>query len=242
MSANLSLLILLIALFIPGIGRAAPSYSPSPSRSSPDRSSKEELSNALRQTKVALNDLKHEILNHEKEIRTFENRLESQEASLETLREELTNDLQAKHEQTQAAKVNMEGKIESLTQSIQRLETLSSGFSSDLRQLKTQGNESVALLGQYKQKIQELEKVIEAQHQHMKNLETALHSVVELIQAKEATKEIALRSGRASTYQVQSGDTLEKIARNHKVSLQALREANQLTSDRILVGQTLNIP
>lgn len=240
MSAKQTLLSLLAAIFISGIGWAAPSYSPS--RSTVDRSQKEDLSNAFRQAKVALNDLKHEISNHETEIRQLDNRLESQESSLENLRQQLADGLKTERDQTQMAQINIEGKLESFAKTVEHMETLSSGFTNDLRQLRTQGNESVILLGQYKQKIQEMEKVIEAQHQHMKSLETALHSVIDLVKAKETTKEIALRSETPRTYKVQSGDTLDKIAKSQKVSLQALREANHLANDRILVGQTLKIP
>jgi len=47
--------------------------------------------------------------------------------------------------------------------------------------------------------------------------------------------------GRA-TYEVKSGDTLTKIAKDHNTSIRELRVANNLTSDRILVGQKLAIP
>lgn len=43
-------------------------------------------------------------------------------------------------------------------------------------------------------------------------------------------------------YKVKSGDTLTSIARHHGVTVKALRSANNLTSDRIVVGQKLKIP
>lgn len=43
-------------------------------------------------------------------------------------------------------------------------------------------------------------------------------------------------------YKVVSGDTLSVIAQRNGVSLQQLRRANQLSSDRIRVGQVLRIP
>jgi LysM repeat protein len=45
-----------------------------------------------------------------------------------------------------------------------------------------------------------------------------------------------------ATYKVKSGDNLIKIASENKVSLKALRSANNLTTDRIKVGQVLKIP
>jgi LysM repeat protein len=43
-------------------------------------------------------------------------------------------------------------------------------------------------------------------------------------------------------YTVKSGDNLTKIATEFKVSVKALRSANNLTTDRIRVGQKLKIP
>lgn len=43
-------------------------------------------------------------------------------------------------------------------------------------------------------------------------------------------------------YSVEKGDTLIRIARRNGITLQALREANELRSDRILIGQKLKIP
>ena len=43
-------------------------------------------------------------------------------------------------------------------------------------------------------------------------------------------------------YSVEKGDTLIQIARRNGIKLQALREANKLRSDRILIGQKLKIP
>lgn len=43
-------------------------------------------------------------------------------------------------------------------------------------------------------------------------------------------------------YSVEKGDTLIRIARRNGITLQALREANELRSDMILIGQRLKIP
>ena len=43
-------------------------------------------------------------------------------------------------------------------------------------------------------------------------------------------------------YTVKSGDTLIKIATDHKVTVKLLRSANNLTTDKIKVGQKLKIP
>ena len=45
-----------------------------------------------------------------------------------------------------------------------------------------------------------------------------------------------------SRYVLKSGDTLSRIARAHKTTVQALKAANGLTSDRVVAGQTLKMP
>lgn len=210
-----------------------------PSRSS----SGEDLTSILRQLKDGLANLKHEIRTHESEIRIFENKLQSQESTLEDLQQRLTEDLQSQQDFAKASHANLEGKTEALDQSIRNLETVVKGLTADLRQMKTQANDSVTILGQYKEKISELENFLHTQNQHMQNVEAALQSMMEVWQAKEAAREIANKTSEGiKTYKVQAGDSLEKIARLHKISVQALREINQLSNDRIIIGQTLKIP
>jgi peptidoglycan DL-endopeptidase LytF len=52
----------------------------------------------------------------------------------------------------------------------------------------------------------------------------------------------ATAPGNQKTYNVKSGDNLTRIARRYGTTPRALREANSLTSDRIVVGQKLVIP
>ena len=47
---------------------------------------------------------------------------------------------------------------------------------------------------------------------------------------------------QVSEHTIQRGETLSEIAVRYSVSLAGLRAANNLSSDRILVGQVLKIP
>ena len=49
-------------------------------------------------------------------------------------------------------------------------------------------------------------------------------------------------AANGEVYTVRSGDNLTKIAKNYGVTVKALRSANNLTTDRITVGQKLKIP
>lgn len=207
----------------------------------------DDINTILKQLKTGLTDLKHEMRNHEAEIRMFDNKQQSQEASFEHLKQQLIDDVQAQRDFVRASSVNFDGKVEALNQAINNLENLNRNLTQDLRQVKTQFNESIVILGQYKQKISDMETLLQVQNQQMQNLEAALQSMMEVWQAKETAKEIVKEiANKASepgkTYKVQSGDSLGKIAQTHKVSVQALRDANQLANDRIIIGQTLKIP
>jgi LysM repeat protein len=63
-------------------------------------------------------------------------------------------------------------------------------------------------------------------------LEDAVQAPVEQVPVEEA----------GQTYTVQSGDTLYEIANRFGTTVSALKNANNLTSDMIRVGQVLNIP
>lgn len=59
---------------------------------------------------------------------------------------------------------------------------------------------------------------------------------------KPSAPAAALKPAEGATYVVQAGDSLTRIASRHGTSVQALRQANNLTGDKILVGQKLVIP
>lgn len=196
----------------------------------------EDLQTTIRHLSHSVSDVKHELHNQEMEIRTFDANLHNQETILETLRQELAQSLQEQASSNKAQNIHLESKLESL-------DHLVKGLIADMKMIKGQANESVVVLEQYKQKLIELEKIIEAQNQHTQTLEEALKSIMEFLQTKEACdKSITKMQNSPKTYKVQPGDTLEKIARTHKVSVQTLREYNGLNHDRIMVGQILKIP
>jgi LysM repeat protein len=59
---------------------------------------------------------------------------------------------------------------------------------------------------------------------------------------EEPIEQVDVEEEPAQTYTVQSGDTLYEIAQMYGTTVSALKSANNLTSDAILVGQVLSIP
>ena len=60
--------------------------------------------------------------------------------------------------------------------------------------------------------------------------------------ASPAHRTTAAPRKAGSRYVVKSGDTLDRIARKHGTTVQAIKATNGLTSDRIAAGQTLTLP
>lgn len=59
---------------------------------------------------------------------------------------------------------------------------------------------------------------------------------------KSASAKVSLPVGGGKEYMVKPGDSLSKIAKEHGTTVKVLKEANSLTSDKIIVGQKLIIP
>ncbi len=66
-------------------------------------------------------------------------------------------------------------------------------------------------------------------------------SVNKLESETQQQKEVASKIASAQYYKVRSGDNLSSIAKKHKVSIVSIRNLNNLTSDRLSIGQRLRI-
>lgn len=180
--------------------------------------------------KYDVETIKHTVDNHDTEIRMLQERCNNQEATVSSLRQQVLDSSQSTKELVRGNATGFEGKIA-------YLESANKNLIADLQQLKSHANDSTTALNQYKSKIVELEQTVSAQNKNIENLQAALKSLTELLQMKEG----ATANGD-NVYRVKPGDSLEKIARAHNTTIKALKERNNLTQDRINVGQKLHIP
>lgn len=178
-----------------------------------------------------LDALRFNLQNQEVELRTFENKLESLNAILDSLNEQIST---ANTHQKELFKGNtnaQEAKVSSL-------ESLTKALSLDIKQLRSHANDTSISLEQMKKKFSEWDIKIKEQNQNIDNLQIALQSLMEFFQAK--TDASSAFTGKV--YKVKDRDTLEKIAKAHGTTIQAIKEINNLNSDKIVVGKSLKIP
>ena len=99
----------------------------------------------------------------------------------------------------------------------------------DLLPVEVQG----LTLEQARQKIEE---------QYREQIQKLDHQFEDLSKIKNTLSSISKSMEAKTTYKVKTGDSLEKIAKRHHLSVQKLKQANHLETDRIVVGQELFLP
>src|SRR3990167_7856083 len=197
----------------------------SPLKSSP-HDEKHQWELTVHEVQTTLDDLRHDINCFQTEIQILDGRIKYYENALATLKKEGLEQQQAK--------------IELLSQQIQSfekkwafLEKNQNASSQSAQQFLSHANETTASLSQFKDRIQELEQEILLQNRKFD----------ELAKLKGAIESIAKGSRGVATfskiYKVRSGDSLEKIAKAHKTSVEKIKKLNSLDNDLIVIGQEI---
>lgn len=177
---------------------------------------------------AAFYQLQNQVKNHEAEIGMFESRFQSQEALIESLRNQIDDGLKKTQEYARIQHSQLESKSA-------RQEDINQGMALEI---KNYVKDTANIFEEYKNRIVELEKIIHLQSQHIENLKSSLKLFIDA-QSKELSSGPL---GELKVYVVKSGDSLEKIARAHKTTIKRLKELNSLSGDQIIIGQKLNVP
>lgn len=127
--------------------------------------------------------------------------------------------------------VNQETIIDSLRNTIQE----------NSSQQKNQVNISMTAqerqLKSLQDRVIELEKKTQSQAHQIGLLQDALKTFIDSFNTGTTTE-----SSSTKTYVVKNGDSLGKIAKAHRTTMQTLRQLNNLSSDKIIIGQKLQVP
>ncbi len=122
----------------------------------------------------SMGEIRHDIDNHEAEIRMFEERLDTQETIIDSLRQQM---LDASLNNRELLKGNSSTFESSLAKTSMEVKTLQNHF-----------NESSKVLNLYKQKIEALESKID-------QMQTALQSVLNALNIGSSEESYAVKSG-----------------------------------------------
>ncbi|MEM1283323.1 MAG: LysM peptidoglycan-binding domain-containing protein [Chlamydiota bacterium] len=169
--------------------------------------------------------MRHELGNHEAELRVFDDKLRNMEDAIEHLRSQFDNTLQSQQEKLRGS----ETKIISQEQSIK-------GFVSDLEKLRHHANDSSTVLEDYQKQVAQMETVMKSQTKNVQDLKAAMKTLMDAVGGAEGSTD------GFRIYHVQPGDSLGVIAQKHNTTVRDIKDMNQLKSDTIIVGQKLKIP
>jgi LysM repeat protein len=122
----------------------------------------------------------------------------------------------------------MQGQMESLEMEYTRL-------MQEMEQLRVQARSSSSQISQLNSRMQALEA---KQQREMQDLITRVEKLLSDVASRPTTT--SRGSGREHT--VERGHTLSAIAAAYGTTVDAIKKANNLTSDNIIVGQKLFIP
>lgn len=163
-----------------------------------------------------LDRMRHEINNHDAELRILESKLLNIEDAVENLRSLIDEALQSKKEKTRD-KEFFDSKL--LTH-----DTFQKNVIHDIKNLQIS--------------IEEIQKSFISQNSEIDILKKTLKSLMSAFSLNEnITKDESTK-----TYKVQPGDSLGLIAQKHGIKIKDLKEINKLKNDVIFQGQILKIP
>jgi LysM repeat protein len=134
-------------------------------------------------------------------------------------------DLQLLEEKIAKLKPSGQTTSQDLVAKVRQLEATQEKVEADLRQLANHANE-------INHSFAALEKQVRQQNERLS----------EVVKLKSTLNSISNAIGNGKIHRVASGESLDKIARKYNTSVEALKKANGLGNDTIMVGQELRLP
>lgn len=157
------------------------------------------------------------------EIADLKHTLNNTQVELQILEEQVKNqEALLKKTKSTPSTAPTEGKLSFFEKRLSSIEQIQEKIQTDLKQLSSHANQTSSCLTQYNVKISHLEQTIK-----------------DILDLKSSLKTF---TSSTELYTVKPGDSLEKIAKTHKVSVESLKKTNQLSHNKILIGQELKIP
>jgi LysM repeat protein len=188
----------------------------------------QQANRAFRDLQQEVEDLRQKVHCYELERDILEEKIHKQETLLTKLQKDLTQSQNSKEELNQ-------NKLSQLEKKLAAIEQKNESLLADLKQLQNHANTTTTSLTTFKTKVGDLE---DSLNSDVTNLKGAVESLVKAIH-KGASDGIIDGKNGLKVYKVKAGDSLEKIAKNYGIKVEQLKKLNNLTKDRIIVGQEL---
>lgn len=169
--------------------------------------------------------MRHEIGNHEAELRVFNDKLRNMEDAIEDLRHQFDLTVQSQQDKLKGS----ETKIVSQENTMKE-------FVTDLQKLQNHANDSTSVLENYEKQIIQMEEVMKSQTKNVDDLKAAVRALMDAMGGTDGSID------GYRIYHVQPGDSLGVIAQKHSSTIRDIKDLNNLKSDTIIVGQKLKIP
>lgn len=180
---------------------------------------------ALREMRSVIEDQKYHMSRLEVELEIIEGKADSLISSTRQLRQDMAKLNKNEKEFYQTTWVQYEAKLKELM-------SFETSLKDDLESYKEKAGTILSTLSHLKSKIDDNENALLKQSQEILHLQNSLTSLLDIVNESDQG---------SMFYVVQSGDTLEKIAGEHRVSVEDLRQMNALSSNLIVVGQKLRL-
>jgi LysM repeat protein len=177
-----------------------------------------------------LQNMSYSISNQDTEIAHLKQKIQNQESILDSMHSEVTALIKSAKEQQKSTGNQVDTRLKSMEKNIDKLVA-------DLKQFKKYSEGSASSFDEIQKKLSKQEEIIQLQAQQIKDLESALRHLASAMQTKSSPA-----TSTPGEYRVKSGDSLEKIAKEHGTTIDAIRRENSLTKDVIYPGQKLHIP
>ncbi|MBN4067266.1 LysM peptidoglycan-binding domain-containing protein [Simkania negevensis] len=192
---------------------------------------KSQLSLELDTARRDINDLQFELKNIKVEQQIFENHFSQKDSSTQAMQEQLSTN-------TRTELLALKKKVSALEERINQVNSQYTALPQELKTLQQHANQTSSTMAQFQKEIQTINKTLDTQ---IAELTQTTQSIVKAVQ-KNSRKTPSSSGSTQRLYTIQAGDTLEHIARDFNTSISAIKSANNLSTDRIYVGQDLVIP
>jgi LysM repeat protein len=179
----------------------------------------------LREMRSEIEDFKYQLNRFEVELQIVEGKADSQNTAMNLLRSDFSKLNKNESDLIETTLLQYDRKI-------QKIESMEDKLKSDLLKVKEHTNEILTSLAQFKAKVDGNENHLVEQSQYIQHLKTSLESIMKFIDQPAVD---------GAFYVVKPGDSLAKLAKENNVSVEKLKEINNLTTDLIIVGQKLRL-